>query len=163
MLSVIEVFEKTCECRSEVFVDETLRVHVIVCTSRDVKIAEERKLYFFEIGNSINKNLKFLSRTLQLLPPLLYLFLNIFNENDKLISVWVHKAELTILIVSFHLCSVEDIHLYFLHCDDTMKRKQPLPSASVFKPTPSNIAKYCDFVVRITHWDIDDPLGPLKR
>lgn len=87
MLSVIEVFEKTCEYRNEVFVDGTLRVLVVVCTSRGVKIAGERKLYFFEIDNSINKNLKSLSRTLQLLPPLLCLFLNIFNEDDKLISV----------------------------------------------------------------------------
>lgn len=87
MLSVIEVFEKICECRSEVFVDGTLRVLVIVYISRGVKIVEERKLYFFEIDNSINKNLKFLSRTLQLLSSLLYLFLNIFNEDDKLIFV----------------------------------------------------------------------------
>ena len=87
MLILIKVFERTCEYRSEVLVDGTLRVLVVVCTSRAVKIAGGRKLYFFEICNFINKNLEFLSRTLQLLPPLLCLFLNIFNEDDKLISV----------------------------------------------------------------------------
>lgn len=60
MLSLIEVFERTCECRSEVFVGRTLRVLVVLCTSRGVNIAGARKLYF-EICDFNDKNLKFLS------------------------------------------------------------------------------------------------------
>ena len=60
---LIEVFERAYECRSEVLVGVTLRVLVVVCTSRGVNISGRRKLYFFEIRNFIDKNFKFLSRT----------------------------------------------------------------------------------------------------
>lgn len=63
MLSVIEVFKKIYEYRNKVFINRILKKFIIIYINRDIKIIKKRKLYFFEINNFINKNLKFLSRT----------------------------------------------------------------------------------------------------